>query len=457
MRDLDVVVLAAGKGTRMNSTRPKVLHELAGRPLLSHVLESVADLAPRQTVVVVGFEAGQVRSAMEARAEIEWVEQQEQLGTGHAVEQAMHHLAQAGVVLVAYGDVPMVKASTLKRAAKAAQAGKVGLITAHVSDPAELGRIVRDDQGSVSAIVEYEDADTATRALAEINSGIVAAPTHCLREWLACLNRDNAQGEYYLTDIIAMAVNDGVEVESIEASESEVSGVNDRAQLAEMERTYQREAAMTLMLSGVTIADPARLDVRGQVTCGQECFIDINVVFTGSVVLGRGVRIGAGVCITDAEIGDGTRIEPHSVVEGAQIAKDCSVGPFARVRPGSVLDDGVKVGNFVETKKARLGKGTKASHLAYLGDTTLGAECNVGAGTVTCNYDGIDKHSTEIGNDVFVGTNSTLVAPLVVEDGAFVAAGSVVTTKVESGDLAVGRGKQRNIKGWTRPDKRDKG
>lgn len=453
MRKLDVVVLAAGKGTRMNSNRPKVLHELAGRTLLNHVLNTAEQLTPAQTVVVVGYESEQVRLET-ADTGLTWVEQGEQLGTGHALQRALPELNNDNLVLVIYGDVPRVAASTLEKAVAAAQTGEVGLVTAIMQDPAELGRIVRNSNGRVQEIVEFKDADSAARAINEINSGIMAIPAGEINGWLGRLKNDNAQGEFYLTDIIAMAVADGVGVTAIEAAEDEVTGINDRVQLAQVERAYQQTQAEVLMQMGATVADPARIDIRGRVTCDRDCFIDINVVFVGEVRLGAGVRIGAGAVITDAQIGDGSIVQPHTVVEGAVIAKNCSVGPFARIRPGSILEDRVKVGNFVETKKAHLGTGTKAGHLAYLGDTSLGADCNVGAGTVTCNYDGFEKHRTEIGDEVFIGTNTTLVAPVDINNGAFVAAGSVVTSTVEAGDLAVGRGKQRNIKGWTRPDKK---
>lgn len=453
MQKLDVVVLAAGKGTRMNSSLPKVLHELAGRSLLHHVIATTERLQPAQTVVVVGYEAQQVQKAC-AEERVAWVVQAQQLGTGHAVLQALPALDSSHVTLVVYGDVPLITCETLTAAWEAAKTGSVGLVTAEMGEPAELGRIQRNADGAVTAIVEFKDASDEVRAIREINSGILAIPAGAIGPWLEKLNNDNAQGEYYLTDLIAMAVEDGVEVSAISADEWEVTGINDRVQLAQVERMYQHNSARALMQTGVTIADPERIDIRGTVTCGRDCYIDVNVVLVGDVTLGSGVRIGAGAVVTDAKIGDGSVVAPHTVVEGAVIAKGCSVGPFARIRPGSVLEDGVKVGNFVETKKAHLGPNTKASHLAYLGDTHLGADCNIGAGTVTCNYDGISKHHTEIGDGVFVGTNSTLVAPVELEQGAFVAAGSVVTSKVEAGDLAVGRGKQRNIKGWTRPDKR---
>ena len=388
------------------------------------------------------------------------VNQAEQNGTGHAVSVGLKGLHQAGsetagFVLVLYGDVPLVNLTTLQQAVASARQGHVGLVTADFKDPAQLGRIVRNGDGQIQRIVEYKDADDETRAITEINSGIMALPTERLAGWLDKVTPANNQGEYYLTDVIEMAVREGIIVDGIlAANTAEVMGVNDRAQLAELERIYQYQQAQRLMAAGVTIADPARVDIRGDVEAGPDTFIDINVVLSGTVRLGSGVRIGPGAVIEDADIGDNSTVNAHTVVEGAQLKSSVSVGPFARIRPGSVLEDGVKVGNFVETKKAHLGKDSKASHLAYLGDATIGADCNIGAGAITCNYDGIAKHKTQIGDGVFVGTNATMVAPLEIGDGGFVAAGSTVTTQVEPGDLAVGRAKQRNIKGWVRPDQR---
>jgi len=451
--NLDVVILAAGKGTRMHSRLPKVMHRLAGRSLLQHVVDAANRLSPRQTAIVVGHQAASVQAHIGAGPV--WVQQSEQLGTGHAVQLAMQTLPGDGVVLVLYGDVPLVAKDTLAKSVACAERGLVGLVTANFDDPAELGRIVRDSDGHISRIVEFKDADEHERRLTEINSGIVAVPAERLNHWLQQLKADNAQGELYLTDIIAMAVADGVTVEGIEVTNPEdVTGVNDRLQLATLERIFQRREAARLMSEGVSIADPERLDIRGRVVAGQDCFLDINVVLEGDVKLGDGVNVGPGVVIIDSHLGDGVRVQAHTVIEGASVARDCSLGPFARIRPGTRLEDSVHIGNFVEVKKSHLGAHTKAGHLAYLGDATLGEDCNVGAGTVTCNYDGVAKHATTIGDGVFVGTNSTLVAPIDIADEAFIAAGSTVTVKVGAGDLAVGRGKQRNIKGWVRPDRR---
>ena len=451
--NLDIVILAAGKGTRMRSAKAKVLHEIAGQPMLGHVLEVAQQLNPRNIAVVVGHQADKVKSSFPD--DLLWVDQTEQLGTGHAVKLAMQQLPDDGLVLVLYGDVPLVSLETLSAAVAAAESSHVGLVTAVFDDPAELGRIVRNDTDAIQKIVEFKDADAATRQIDEINSGIVAAPTAKLKPWLTAIKPNNKQGEYYLTDIIAMAVNDDVDVVGVKALiPEEVTGVNDRLQLAELERVYQRQQANILMQAGVTLADPERLDIRGEISVGQDSFIDINVVLQGKVSLGEGVRIGPGAVIIDSQLGDNCEVKAHTVVEGADLKADVAVGPFARIRPGSILESGVRIGNFVETKKSHIGERTKAGHLAYLGDATIGADCNIGAGAVTCNYDGINKHQTHIGDDVFVGTNTTLVAPIEMQDSAFIAAGSTVTTRVDSGDLAVGRAKQRNIKGWARPDSR---
>ena len=452
---LEVVVLAAGQGTRMRSAHPKVLHGLAGRSLLEHVLTTVAALQPRQTHVVVGHQAIEVRTAIDAampEANLCWVEQNEQRGTGHAVQQALPAIGDDATVLVVYGDVPLVTLETLTGCVEVANRGHLGLVTAEFAEPAELGRIVRNAAGRIREIVEYADADADQRQIEEINSGILALNAAQMKTLLGDLQADNAQGEYYLTDLITLAVRSNVAVEGLSAqSPEEVAGVNDRLQLAQLERHYQAREAERLMRSGVTLADPARLDIRGVVVAGEDCFIDINVVLEGQVRLGRRVSIGPGAVIKDTEFGDDVRVEAHTVIEGATVAAGCRLGPFARIRPGTELAEGVKIGNFVETKKARLGRGTKASHLSYLGDATLGEGCNVGAGTVTCNYDGIDKHHTHIGDNVFVGTNSTLVAPLEIGADSFVAAGSTITSKVGPRELAVSRGRQRNIEGWKRP------
>jgi bifunctional UDP-N-acetylglucosamine pyrophosphorylase / glucosamine-1-phosphate N-acetyltransferase len=437
----------------MASRLPKVLHPLAGRPLLHHVLDTVASLDPARVHVVVGHRAEQVRAAV--AQPVTWVQQSEQNGTGHAVRLAMPGVAEESVVLVVYGDVPLIGAATLRGCVEAARAGALTIVTAVLEDPGALGRIVRNASGNVLGIVEHRDADEQQRAIREINSGILAAPRGVLQPLLDRLRPDNAQSEYYLTDVVGMAVEDGIRVSSLTVADpTEVKGINDRLELAALERQCQRSIAAELMAAGVSVADPERLDVRGSVTAGQDCFFDVNVVLEGTVVLGSGVYLGPGAVIRDAVIGDDTRIEAHTVVDGARLGPNCVVGPFARLRPGTELAERVRIGNFVETKKAVLGAGSKANHLAYLGDANLGADCNVGAGTITCNYDGVEKHVTTMGDRVFIGSNSTLVAPVTLGTDAYVAAGSTVTTQVQAGELAVGRGRQRNIAGWVRPDQR---
>lgn len=450
---LVTIVLAAGQGTRMRSALPKVLQRLAGRTLLEHVLGTVARLQVSETIVVVGYGADRVQA--ETDAEVRWVRQTERLGTGHAVSQAVPLLDDDAVALVLYGDVPLVAEATLRECAAAAGGGGLAVVTAEVDEPAELGRIRRSGGGEIEGIVEFRDASPDERAIREINTGILALQAGKLRELLARVEPRNAQGEYYLTDIVGLAVERGISVTGVGVADAvEAMGVNDRVQLAALERIYQGREARRLLLGGVGMADPSRVDIRGEVSAGEDCFIDANVVLSGRVELGSGVRLGAGVVIEDSILGDDVVVEPHTVVQGAVVAARCRLGPFARIRPGTELGEEVKLGNFVETKKARLGRGTKAGHLAYLGDAELGENCNVGAGAVTCNYDGERKHRTVIGDDVFVGTNSSLVAPLVAESGAFIAAGSTITAKVGRGELAVERSKQRNISGWKRPGRR---
>jgi bifunctional UDP-N-acetylglucosamine pyrophosphorylase/glucosamine-1-phosphate N-acetyltransferase len=454
----NVIILAAGKGSRMKSNIPKVLHSIAGEPMLHRVIKTAAQLAPEEMHLVLGHGIDQIEASLNALdGPLNTVLQAEQLGTGHAVKIALAHVPDDGVSLVLYGDVPLITHDTLAECVAAAQLGHLSIVTAEFSDPAQLGRIARNDAGYIEAIIEYKDASDDQRAITEINSGILAAPTHLLRNWLNRIEPNNTQGEYYLTDIVGLAVADGVAVHGIVvADENEVMGVNDRAQLAEAERLFQGQQTASLMAAGVSFADPARVDIRGSLSCGIDCFIDINTVFIGDVSMGEGVTVGPGVVVEDSTIGGGVRINAHTVIEGAIVAEDCQLGPFARIRPGSNFAAGVKIGNFVETKKASLGKGAKASHLTYLGDAIIGPEVNIGAGTVTCNYDGVDKHQTTIGKRAFIGTNSTLVAPLEIGDDAFVAAGSTVTSTVEPESLAVGRARQRTISKWLSPIRRRK-
>ena len=450
---LEVIVLAAGAGTRMRSSIPKVLHTLAGRPILAHVLDAAAGLEPRRIHVVVGEQGNDVKAHFAENLELNWILQAPLLGTGHAVAQALPHVAADATVLVLLGDVPLAPPQLLAECVDRAGAG-LALVTAELDDPGGLGRI-RRRAGRVVGIVEDADASPETQEIREINTGILAAPAAVLAELLAKVKADNSQGEQYLTDVVALAAERGIDVTALLARRAEeVAGINDRAQLAHLERYYQRQQAQALMAAGVTVMDPARLDIRGRVVAGRDCVIDVGVVFEGEVVLGEGVAVGAHCVIRDSHVGDGVDVRPMTCIDGAVIAAGCRIGPYARLRPGTELGTEVHVGNFVETKKATLGRGAKANHLAYLGDASVGAECNIGAGAITCNYDGVNKHRTEVGDGVFVGTNATLVAPLLIEDDVYIGAGSTITSKVGRAELAIGRGRQRNIQGWTPPAKR---
>jgi bifunctional UDP-N-acetylglucosamine pyrophosphorylase/glucosamine-1-phosphate N-acetyltransferase len=451
-KNIEVIILAAGQGSRMRSALPKVLHKVAGKPMLSHVIDSALALKPLAVHVVVGHGGDQVISATGDQA-LQWVRQQQQLGTGHAVAQAMPNVQADSLVLIAYADVPLVKTGTLEALLAVADNSTLALLTVVLEDPGNYGRIVRSD-GEICAIVEEKDADAQQRNIDEINTGILAVNADKLGRWLPQLSADNAQGEFYLTDIIAMAVADGMRVQSCSpASAMEVEGVNNRMQLAAVERYYQQQQAYRLMMAGATLADPDRIDVRGELVVGEDVFIDINCVFIGAVSLAAGVSIGPNCVIEESTIGAGTTIKANSVLEQASVAANGDIGPFARLRPGAVLAENVKIGNFVEVKNTQLAAGSKANHLAYLGDAVIGKGCNIGAGTITCNYDGAFMHKTTLGDDVFIGSNSTLVAPITIADGAFVGAGSTVTKTIEANQLAVGRGKQRNIDGWKKPVK----
>lgn len=451
---LEVVILAAGQGTRMRSALPKVLHPLAGRPLVDHVIETAHALGPRAVHAVVGHGADQVRSGLAAR-DVHWVLQREQLGTGHAVAQALPAVADDSTVLVLYGDVPLVESETLAALLRTSASGELGLLTVELDDPTGYGRIVRDGNGAVMSIVEQKDATAEQLAIREVNTGILAAPAAALKRWLPQLSADNAQGEYYLTDIVGLAVAEGLPVVARQpATDWEVQGVNNRLQLADLERHYQRRVARRLMTEGATLADPGRIDVRGSLRTGRDVFIDINCIFEGEVVLGDNVVVGAQCVIRNARVAAGTVIEPMSLIDTATVGERAQVGPFARLRPGTELAAGAKVGNFVETKKALIGPGSKVNHLTYLGDCTVGRDANIGAGTITCNYDGVNKHRTDIGDGAFIGSNASLVAPVRIGAGATVGAGSTITGDVPPSELAVGRGKQRNIADWQRPTKK---
>ncbi|WP_461480980.1 bifunctional UDP-N-acetylglucosamine diphosphorylase/glucosamine-1-phosphate N-acetyltransferase GlmU [Porticoccus sp.] len=449
----DIVVLAAGKGTRMKSALPKVLHTLAGRPLLQHVLTTSAQLPDARLLVVTGHGASEVNGALNTEGLL-FVEQPEQLGTAHAVLQAMPELRQDSTVLILYGDVPLIALDTLEAMVGEVSEDQMALLTVVLENPVGYGRILRDQQQRVVAIVEEKDATPEQRLIAEVNTGVLALSAAQLRNWLPRIGNENAQGEYYLTDIIALACASGTRIKTLQPHhQEEVQGVNNRQQLAELERFYQLQQARRLMAAGVTLADPARLDVRGELHSGSDNFIDINAVFEGRVVLGSQVSIGPNCQIIDSVIGDNVEIKANSHIEGAEVAADCVVGPFARLRPGTVLEAGAKVGNFVETKQTRVGKGSKINHLSYVGDAQLGAQVNVGAGTITCNYDGVNKHRTEIGDNAFIGSNTSLVAPVRVGKMATVGAGSTITRDVPDEQLGLTRAEQKNIAGWQRPVK----
>ncbi len=451
---LSIVILAAGQGKRMKSDLPKVLQPLAGRPLLAHVLQTAKALQADAIHVVYGHGGDRVREAL-ADEPVNWVLQAEQLGTGHAVAQAMPAIPDDHHVLVLYGDVPLVRVETLKNLVEQSSERSIGLLTVRLQDPTGYGRIVRDGAGNVVRIVEQKDANTKERAINEGNTGLMAMPASALKRWLATLRNDNAQGEYYLTDVVVMAVREGMKINAaIAPTEVEVRGVNDKVQLAELESAYRAQKATELMLNGVTVVDPARIDVRGEVSAGRDVFIDVNVVLIGRVELADRVRIGPNCVLKDCSIGADTEIHPNCVIDRSRIGPRNSIGPFARIRPESVLHEEVHIGNFVEVKKSEIGAGSKANHLTYLGDATLGRKVNIGAGTVTVNYDGANKWRTEIGDNAFVGSGSMLVAPLKIGANANTGAGSTITKEVPAGKLTVARARQVTIEGWTRPQKK---
>ena len=452
---LDIVILAAGQGTRMRSALPKVLHPVAGNSMLGHVIHSARQLSPQGIHVVIGHGGERVREQL-AGGDLNFVVQDRQLGTGHAVAQALPALT-AETVLILYGDVPLIQVETLQRLLTLVTDQQLGLLTVTLDNPAGYGRIVRDARHRVSAIVEHKDATDAQKAIKEGNTGILAVPGKRLADWLGRLSNNNAQSEYYLTDVIAMAVNDGLVVATAQPDDAmEVQGANDRQQLAELERHYQLREAGRLMALGVTLRDPARFDVRGDVTVGRDVMIDVNVILEGRVVIEDNVSIGPNCVIKDSTLRKGAIIKANSHLEGAIVGEGADAGPFARLRPGSVLDARAHVGNFVELKNAHLGEGAKAGHLTYLGDAVIGARTNIGAGTITCNYDGANKHKTVMGEDVFIGSNNSLVAPVHISSGATTAAGSTINQDVPAEQLAVARARQRNIDGWTRPVKTKK-
>ncbi|MBU9298765.1 bifunctional UDP-N-acetylglucosamine diphosphorylase/glucosamine-1-phosphate N-acetyltransferase GlmU [Burkholderia multivorans] len=451
---MNIVILAAGTGKRMRSALPKVLHPVAGRPLLSHVIATARTLQPSRLVVVVGHGADQVRAAV-AAPDIQFAVQAEQLGTGHAVRQALPLLDPAQPTLVLYGDVPLTRASTLQRLVDAARDGRYGILTVTLDDPTGYGRIVRDAAGFVTRIVEQKDASPDELKIAEINTGIIVTPTEQLAMWLGALKNENAQGEYYLTDVVELAIEAGFEIVTAQPDEEwETLGVNSKAQLAELERIHQRNVADALLADGVTLADPARIDVRGTLRCGRDVSIDVNCVFEGDVTLADNVTIGANCVIRNASVGAGTRIDAFTHIDGAELGAHTVIGPYARLRPGAQLADEAHVGNFVEVKNAVIGHGSKANHLTYIGDADIGARVNIGAGTITCNYDGANKFRTVIEDDVFVGSDTQLVAPVHVGRGVTIAAGTTVWKDVADGVLALNEKTQTAKSGYVRPVKK---
>ncbi len=459
---LSVVILAAGKGTRMRSSLPKVLHNVADKPMVSHVIDSARQLGANNIYVVYGFGGDALKATLSKErtsGDLTFIEQKEQLGTGHAVEQASPFLTDDEDVLVLYGDVPLTKVSTLQRLLAAKPCDGMALLTVHLSNPMGYGRIVRKEingQQQVVGIIEQKDANPEQLKINEANTGILLANGGDLKRWLGNLSSDNAQGEYYLTDIIAAAHAEGKTINTAHPdTEIEVEGANNRIQLATLERAYQARIAEELMIAGATLRDPDRIDVRGKLITGTEVCIDVNCIFEGEVTLGDNVLVGANCIIKNSTISDNVEIKPNSIIEHAVIEADCSIGPFARIRTGSTMKQNSHIGNFVEMKKTTLGEGTKAGHLSYLGNAEIGRKVNIGAGTITCNYDGVNKSTTEIGDNAFIGSNSALVAPVSIGASATTGAGSVITKQVAENDLALARAKQRNLSGWQRPSKKN--
>ncbi len=448
-----VVILAAGKGTRMKSSLPKVLHPIGGKPMVQHIIDTVNTLGADNIHLVYGHGREQLQQSLQHNA-LSWCLQDQQLGTGHAVQQAAPHIQDNEDVLILVGDAPLIKQSTLQQLIEVKQQADLALLTVELDDPTGMGRIVRQGE-QVVAIVEHKDASEQQKQIKEINTGMMIMGGKDLKRWLAALDNNNAQGEFYLTDVIAMAAAEGKSIQAAQPSSPiEVEGINNRMQLASIERAYQLEQAQQLMLQGVSMLDPSRFDLRGQVTVGQDISIDVNVIIQGKVSIGSNVSIGANCILTDCTIADNAVILPNSIIEQAIIGEHCSVGPYARLRPGSELKERARIGNFVEMKKSTLGKGSKANHLTYLGDTEVGEGANIGAGTITCNYDGVNKFKTTIGDGAFIGSNSALVAPANIGVNATVGAGSVVTRDVSDNELAIARGKQKNLSNWQRPEKK---
>jgi bifunctional UDP-N-acetylglucosamine pyrophosphorylase/glucosamine-1-phosphate N-acetyltransferase len=450
---LSVIILAAGKGTRMKSSLPKVLHPIAGKPMVEHIINAAKELDCSNINLVYGHGADLLEKAL-GHHQVNWCLQAEQLGTGHAVQQAAGHIQDDEDVMILVGDAPLISSETLKRLVDAKAHADLALLTVHLDDPAGMGRIIREGD-NITAIVEHKDASDAQREITEINTGMMLMSGKDLKRWLGNLSNNNSQGEYYLTDVIEMAAKEGKTIRAAHPVwEREVEGVNNRVQLSSLESAYQFRNAEVLMTAGVSLADPRRIDVRGKLTVGQDVSIDINAIFEGDVEIGNNVVIGPNCVFKNCKIGDGTRIEAFSLVEDAVVAQNCNVGPYARLRPGADLHNGAKVGNFCEVKKSVIGEGSKVNHLTYIGDALIGKGVNIGAGTITCNYDGVNKFKTNIADGVFVGSNSSLVAPVSIGENATIGAGSVVTKDVNADELAIARGKQRAITGWERPKKK---
>ncbi len=455
MSQLHVVILAAGEGKRMKSTTAKVLQKIAGRPMLAHVIETARRVGADGIHVVYGHGGEQVRAAFADQTDLHWTEQEQRLGTGHALQQAMPAVPQDARVLVLYGDVPLIAPETLQHLLAAP--GRIAVLVADLDDPTGYGRIVRDTQGRVGRIVEHKDADDELRAIRTVNTGILVADGEALRGWLQHLGNDNVQGEYYLTDVFASAAAEFNAAEMVHVQDPlEVEGANDPWQLAQLERAFQRRAARALCLQGARLIDPARFDQRGEVTVGHDVEIDVDVILEGRVELGDGVRIGPFCRLKDVRLGPGTELRAHCDLDGVVVEGAAQIGPYSRLRPGTVLADGVHIGNFVETKNARIGVTSKANHLSYIGDAVIGSGVNVGAGTITCNYDGVNKSTTIIEDGAFIGSNSSLVAPVTIGKDATIAAGSVITRNAPEGQLSVARARQTSVEGWQRPKKQPK-
>lgn len=448
-----VVVLAAGKGTRMKSSLPKVLHPIGGKPMVQHIIDTVNKLGATNIHLVYGHGREQLQNKL-SHNDLSWCLQDQQLGTGHAVQQAAPHIRDNEDVLILVGDAPLIKESTLQQLIAVKKDADLALLTVELKDPTGMGRIIRHGE-QVTAIVEHKDATELQRKIKETNTGMMIMGGMDLKRWLAALNNDNAQGEFYLTDVIEMAAQEGKSIHASQPSSAiEVEGINNRVQLASIERAYQAEQASTLMMHGVSLLDPSRFDLRGELEVGQDITIDVNVIVQGKVKIGSNTSIGANCTLIDCEIADNAVIHSNSIIEQAIVGENCSVGPYARLRPGTVMKEQSRVGNFVEMKKTTLGKGSKANHLSYLGDTEIGERANIGAGTITCNYDGVNKFKTVIGDRAFIGSNSALIAPANIGNNATVGAGSIITKEVLDGELAIARAKQRNMSNWQRPSKK---